>query len=183
MGYIVTQPASTTSVSIADAKLHCRITDTAQDSLLTMYIQAAESFILRRRNLQLVPATFKTTLDIFPQKEIVLPVGPVQSISSFTYLNSQGDRVAYTGYCFDNISVPARITPPYLSIFPQCQNVTGSIEITWTAGFTTVPADLRAAVLLYTADRYENREMNAVTQLYQVPKAFEDIINHWGFTT
>ena len=47
-----------------------------------------------------------------------------------------------------------------------------------TTPFTTLPAPVKAAILLIVGDLYENREMQVVKELYQNPAA-ENLLLHY----
>ena len=158
MQYEIIQPNNETAVTLAEAKKHMRITDTEQDDMILLYIRTAENFILRRRNLALKPTQFKVTIDKDITGEAVLPICPVKSIDG--------------GYSFAS-GQPSKIQG----------NIPAGTTLTMTAGFDEIPFDLKAAVLLYVSERYENREVNSVARLNQIELGFIDLINHWGFTS
>jgi len=158
MQYEIIQPNNETAVTLAEAKKHMRITDTEQDDMILLYIRTAENFILRRRNLALKPTQFKVTIDKDITGEAVLPICPVISIDG--------------GYTFTS-GQPSKIIG----------NISAGTTLTVTAGFNQIPFDLKAAVLLYTSERYWNREANSAAKLHQIELGFIDLINHYGWTT
>lgn len=62
---LVTQPAIE-PVTLADAKIHLRETDTAQDSLITSLIKASRKAIEERCRRSLITQTWMVQLDQFP---------------------------------------------------------------------------------------------------------------------
>jgi len=159
MRYEIAQVNQDTAVTLQQAKKHCRIVTDDEDDNLRLYIRTAENYILRRRNLALKPTTFKVYIEKEDEgkTELVLPVCPVISIDgAYTFASGQ----------------PSKLQGSF----------TAGDVLTVVAGFDEVPSDLQAAVLLYTSERYENRELNSVVSLNEVPKAFSDLIYHWGFS-
>jgi len=170
MRYEILSEPTELSVGMATIRAHCRKVDSIFDDeipMLTLYCRAIENFILRRRNLALKPATFK----VYVEKEdegkpfVILPVCPVIDIT-----DEQGNEI-------DNVYTSGQPSKLYGSF------VEGQSFVV-TAGFEgDIPQDLQAAVLLGTSERYERREINEAIKLEEVPKAFADLISHWGFTT
>jgi len=166
---ILSQPVEL-SVDMATIRAHTRKVDPIFDDevpMLELYCRAIENFILRRRNLSLKPSTFR----VFVEKEdegkpfAILPVCPVIDIT-----DDQGGEIDYV---FTS-GQPSKLYGSF----------TEGQSFIVTAGFTDeIPSDLQAAVLLGTSERYERREVNEAIKLEEVPKAFNDLISHWGFTT
>lgn len=101
--------------------------------------------------------------------EIYLPFSPLQSISSITYVNVDGQTqtLSPSAYKVDNISEPARVLPAYGTTFPATRNEINAVQITLTAGWTSaaqVPAPIKSWMLLRLGAMYENRESDTVIQ-------------------
>jgi uncharacterized phiE125 gp8 family phage protein len=187
---LCTQSAATTAISVADLKLHSRISGDSEDSLLTVYIAAAERQLEEERQLQLITATYTYTLDKWPDT-IALPIVPVQSVDNITYVDEDGDtqtlaadQYQVSGIGYDHY--PCTIKPAYGCSWPTARDVPEAITITITAGYgdaaTDVPADLRAALLLSAADRYEWREATSPVSTSVVPLAYQSLISKHGLT-
>jgi uncharacterized phiE125 gp8 family phage protein len=190
MALLCTQSAATTAISVDDLKLHSRISGDSEDSLLAVYIAAAEAQLQEERQLQLITAEYTYTLDKWPDV-IALPIVPVQSITSITYVDSDGveqtlaaDQYQTSGIGYDHY--PATIQPAYDCDWPTARDIAEAITITLTAGYgdaaTDVPADLRAALLLSAADRYEWREAVSPVSTSVVPLAYQSLISKHGLT-
>jgi uncharacterized phiE125 gp8 family phage protein len=87
-----------------------------------------------------------------------LPIAPVQSVTSITYLDTDGtgQTVAATVYeeRFDELETA--IVPKHRQSWPAIQP--GSrIELTVEAGYEVIPPTVRQAMLMFIADSYQNR--------------------------
>lgn len=166
---ILSQPTEL-SVDMATIRAHCRKVDPIFDDevpMLELYTRAIENFILRRRNLALKPTTFKVFIEAedVGKPFVILPVCPVIDIT-----DSEGNEV-------DFVYTSGQPSKLYGS-FSEGQS------FIVTAGFEgDIPQDLVAACLLGISERNERREINEAIKLEEVPKAFNDLISHWGFTT
>jgi uncharacterized phiE125 gp8 family phage protein len=136
--------------------------------------------------------TWRMALDSFPKVKsnnpkgaIYLPMGKVQSITSFVYTDSEGDvitMVADTDYYLDSIGSTARLLP--VNTWPSpSSTIPNSILINYVVGFgTSLSAeysDIIDAVLLDVCDEYETRQVqiNAVTGNLYVNKSYEAMLS------
>lgn len=172
----VVTPPQGTPVDIATAKLQSRVIDTAEDSLVAVYLNAAQAIVEAQIGRPLVQQTWRVQFDRF-EPTIRLPGGPVSAINSVSYIDESGaaQTLDSTQYSADTKSVPARILPPPSGAFPYHQYwpwhaaVPGAVAVEYVVGYppttdtppnygANVPAPLKAAVLLLAADLYANRE-------------------------
>jgi uncharacterized phiE125 gp8 family phage protein len=164
---IITAPV-TEPVSLTEAKSHLRITHTNDDTLIISLIkvarQQAESITLR----SLASAVYDLSIDDFPTEEIVLPMPPVESITSIKYKDSDGVEATWDSdeWIFYN-SEPAVILPAYGEAYPTFTPYPiGAVTIRFTAGYKTsgddadliIPEELKQAIKLLVANYYEYRE-------------------------
>lgn len=91
--------------------------------------------------------TWDLFLDRFPC-EITIPLGPVQSVTSITYLDGNGDSQTVASWRDDLNSEPARLWPARGETWPEHLCEPGAVTVRFVAGFTTVPAGLKHAILL-----------------------------------
>lgn len=188
MGLIQTSYPTESAVSLDTIKLHCRVTGDAEDMLLSAWTKAAVNVIQNERNLQLQSATYELHLDGAFPAAIFLPVCPVKSIDSITYVDSNGtvQTLADTDYRTGNLNndhSATVITSVNGKPFPKVQNVIDSIVISITAGYDTIPDDLTAAILLYVAERYSRREITIDSKYdAMVPRGFDELIAMRGMT-
>lgn len=129
-----------------------------------------------------------------PNLDIELPRPPmIQSGTAtavtITYTPSAGASTATldaTEYRVDRQSTPGVCRPLYGQSWPSHLTDQNSTTVTWWAGYsvdgTSVPAPVKAAVLMLVAHLWRNREMATEAALTEVPmgtKALLDTIR-WG---
>jgi len=151
-------------VSIADMKDHARVETAADDTLIAYYVRAARQIIEEWSGRQLITATWKLYLDAFPAQEILVPRPPLQSVSSISYVDTNGDDQPWdsNSYRVDTKSEPGRITEAYGESWPSPRNVANAVTVTCAAGYGDnrhdVPGPIRQALMLFVGHLYEHRE-------------------------
>lgn len=187
MNLICTNPASNLAVTLADCKQQARLDTTADDSLVTGYIYAATNYILNSRNLQLLTATFTATLNEWTDNVITLPIVPVSSITSITYLDTTGTQqtLETDQYLVTNIGndkSPCIITPLLGEQFPDGTNIVVTFTAGYGASLDNSHKDIWAAILLWVADKWQNRETTGQNDK-EIPYGFNELIQFRGITT
>lgn len=180
---------TTEPVSSTEAKLHCRIDTSADDTLITMLIATARRTVESDTNRALITQTWELVLDAFPTStQIRLPLPPLQSVSSIKYYTNATPSVeatfASTNYLVstddnygglivlkDSASWPV-ITDPLEK---------GAVRIKFICGYgaaAAVPEIYKQAMLLLIGHWYENRETIQVTGAVpkELPMAYESLI-------
>lgn len=94
---------------------------------------------------------------------ISLPRGPVESVTSITYLDPNGNTVVLDPSQYDvTTGNPGRVAPAFGKVWPVTLPQIGAVRVRFVAGYgpdaTTVPENVQEAVLLYLGFLYENRE-------------------------
>jgi len=146
------------AVSLVDAKEHCRILDDTHDSRLGGYIWDATSSIETITGARLSSQTVKLYLDGFPDRALDLGVYPVTAITEVAY--DDVDNVEQTLTL--NTDYWESLPGMYPSLHPvEYWPVTrarkpGSVRITMTVGYASIPHDLRHAVLLRVSEYFNN---------------------------
>lgn len=159
----VTEP-----VTLQEVKDHLIITFTDDDTLLGRFIIQARKAIENYCAVSIVSKTITLTADLFVEKE--LPYGPVIGIqSAATRSGTQGSGpVAYetatTNWQTDGDEFKTFIPPGCgtWDINSPYRGIEGTVSpnrwrIIYTTGYSTVPDDLKLAVLNEIAYRYEHR--------------------------
>jgi uncharacterized phiE125 gp8 family phage protein len=180
----VTAPTDTI-VTLEQAKAHLRVAHDDEDDLITLLIEAATAFIEGPHGLgiALMPQQWRLSLDGFPPC-IRIPLNPVQTIDGITYRDTTGATVTLppASYAVDLDGV-ATVERAIGASWPSTASLKGSAKVTFTAGFETVPADLKAAALLIVGHLHENREAVAGTTgtatPLEVPMGVEAIFSRY----
>lgn len=150
------------SVSLDDAKAHCRVDFDGDDAYILSLIKVAELMVEKLTWRKLVTSTWKTYYDCFPSV-IELPFGNIQSVSSIEYVDDDGaaQTLSSSLYQTDLVRAPARIKPAYNEDWPSTRDQMNAVSVEYVAGYgaaSAVPEALKHAALLLIGHYYENRE-------------------------
>lgn len=168
MALVLTGGPALEPVTVAEAKAHLRIDGTAEDTLVASLILTSRLHVETALGLALVTQSWRLLLDRWPaEKNIELPLRPLQSIDEVRVLSASGDPtiIAAGNYRADSASVPPRLIRTGV-IWPQPGQAANGVEVDFTAGYgalaSDVPAPIRQALLLLVAHWYERREPIAI---------------------
>lgn len=183
MGLILIDPAVTPPVELAELKLQCGVEDTSFDTLLTRLLKAAIAHVERLLDRALGTQTWQLALNEFADV-IELPRGPVLEIvtDGFTYLDEAlTERAVDAGiYTLDLVSNPQRVVRNADESWPSgVADRVNAVTITFQAGYTssTLPDDLKHAVLMLAAHWFENRSaVNVGNPVNEVPLGFDALL-------
>jgi len=170
---------SGSAISLSDAKAWMKVTNSADDALIQMLINAVEEYAASVTKRTLQETEFKTYRDVFgdvsdasafagfpawtvyqyqSSAPVTLRKSPLVSVDLVRYyssgvlatLNSSAYYVVKKGDY-------SRIAPDYGTFWPVADQRMQAIEITFTAGYTVLPQDLKVAMLDHIFSMYENR--------------------------
>jgi uncharacterized phiE125 gp8 family phage protein len=158
--------------NIADASLGAAVptTNTTEDPYLIALRQSAREYVESFCRRALLTQTWDCKLDAFPSDgcAIELPLTPVSSVTSITYVDTNGDSQTWSSslYQTDLPSGPkasrARIIPAYAQYYPQTRTQMNAVTVRFVAGYgaaaSSVPASLKSGMKLLIAHWNENRE-------------------------
>lgn len=183
---VVTQPAIE-PVSVADAKAHCRVVTTDDDSYIEALIAAARQYVEDNTRRKLITQTLDWRRDYgFPRGYIELPYPPLQSVTSVTYVDGDGttQTLSTSKYSVDTNSHTPRIYPVYSESWPTCRTEPNAVTVRYVAGYgdaaSDVPQGLRHAIKLLVAHWYEAREPIVTgTIVAQIPMSVQSLIGQF----
>jgi len=159
-------------VTTGEAKTFARIEFSEEDALIASLVAAARYHAEIYTRRQFVTATWRLSLDWFPD-EILLPRAPGVTVTSITYAGTtEGtwDTLAASQYVLDTDSEPARIWPTLSAVWPITLDVPQAVKIVYTAGYgaaTAVPEGIKTAIKWLVGWWMENREA-----VNEIPAAF-----------
>lgn len=162
MPTLITPPA-VEPITLDEAKAHLRVTHAEEDALIALYITAARQWVERSTGVSLVNQTVEIALDDFPSGPIQLPGWPLASVTSVEYLDGNGDTQAVdpASLIVEKARRPGWVTSSAEWPATQADTING-VRVRYVLGFgatgASVPADLRAALLLVLGDLFENRQ-------------------------
>lgn len=149
-------------VSVEDVKGYLSISDYDQDMVVNHCLRAAVVEAEALQDRIFATSTWTLALDEFPGSDtIILPISPLQSVSSITYLDYAGtsQTLATTVYAADTAREPPRITLKYNQSWPSTYGQANAVTITFVAGYTatTLPDDARMLIMRLAGDHFDNR--------------------------
>ena len=130
--YTLTETYVTEPVTPTEAKAWCRVlTGTAEDTIFDIIIPAARIAVEKFTGLSLVSKTAVVKM-LVPEGMFELPYGPVTSTPTWT--DFEGNPITVETQGFD---------------FPKVQyNWNSFINATYDCGYSTIPQELKVAILL-----------------------------------
>jgi uncharacterized phiE125 gp8 family phage protein len=195
MGIRLTLAPAEEPVTVDEAKLHLRVTDSSEDTLITMLISAARIYAENVCRRVFVTQKWDLFLDAFPYytyygvipgyvpvdqlpsawmtmrnyavrfrgSKIDIPFPRLQSVDAVKYIDPNGvlQTMDPSAYVVDAISEPGVLTPKTGTYWPDTENTTNAVQISFTAGYgdaADVPAGIKSWILLRVGALYENRE-------------------------
>lgn len=182
-------------IEIAEARNFLRITDDDasvlnDDPLIldliataTAYVDGPDALLDRALGRQ----SWRLMLDGFPRDGIELPLPPLRSVDLIRYTQPDGTTADIPGSAY-RVAIPGAapgLVRP-LGLWPAVARGESTVEVQFTAGYDTVPAPIRTAILQHVALLYENRETAAYgsSSFQTVPFAGAALIEpyvRWSF--
>lgn len=184
MGLKRTVEPTGTPVTLAEAKAQCRVLDDDEDALIEGLMAAATAMVEDYTGRSLTAQTWRLTLDEFNDR-ILLPRGPVQSITAFTCADSAGDAqtVSSALYVLDTDADPSAIVRQPAASWPTPGQFVNPISITYVAGYAAPPPAIKHAILMLVANWFKQREtLLTGTIVAELPLGTMALLeNHRGF--
>jgi uncharacterized phiE125 gp8 family phage protein len=169
---IADNTTTTYTDNIADASLGAAVptTNTTEDPYLISLRQSAREYVESFCRRGLLTQTWDYKLDAFPSDgySIELPISPVSSVTSISYVDTNGDTQTWDSslYQTDLPSGPkasrARIRPAYSQYYPTARTQMNAVTVRFVAGYgaaaSSVPSSLKSGMKLLIGHWYEQRE-------------------------
>ncbi len=174
-------------VTLAEAKGHLRVSHADEDALIINLIEAATSYVEGPNGIgvSLLTQTWRASFDGFPCGSFLIPLGPIQSITSIQYRDGAGQMQTLSAdrYDVDLDQEPCRIHRAPGSSWPALTVRPGSVKVTFQAGYGSDPEDipviLRQAILLLIGHWYEERSDTTAMNVSSIPHGVEAILNRY----
>lgn len=183
---------SVAPITLEECKAHLKVDDTTDDALIDALIAVVLQYLDGQDGILgrgLVTQTWDYTIDRFPpdiiwyndfgywsQEPIMLPLRPVQSISSISYVDSDGATQTYSASNYslsaDTNSMP-RVDLGYSLTWPTTRQQRDAVTVRFIVGYgdvgSDVPEPIRQAMLLMIGHLYENRQTVSVGAMTEIP--------------
>lgn len=168
-------------VTLQQIKEWTRVKANLSDAELSGLIQAATGSAESIMNRPIINRSYTQAMDFLPPV-ITLQEVKVQSVTSITYLDNDGNQqtLAADQYRIDfgSLYKRASIEPAHSITWPNVRNVSGSVIITYVAGFgadlNSVPADVQQAIAYLVGHYYDTRDI--VGENTMIPETSNDIL-------
>lgn len=159
-------PPTFEPITLAEARMQCRVDTTDEDALLTVYIGAARAMLEHECGRRFALQTWRQTLDEFPSTgDIEMKVmGPANSVSQIQYVDAAGTltTLSASAYVLDADTPPAGwvLTADGVD-WPSTKEVANAVRLDIVCGNCTtiadVPEDVRAWMLLAVCAMFDKR--------------------------
>lgn len=176
-------------VSLADAKVQCRVDTDAENAYIASLITIARQYVEDALDITICNSTWEARYDLFPVWEIKLPRPPLRDATiTVTYRNGDGTNGTITStagqFRYDHLSVPGRIYPNWATAWPPVRGDENSVVVQFQAGYgadgTNVPAAIKHLILMLVAHWFEARQPAVQGSVMPVPHTFETLLVHAG---
>lgn len=157
----------------------CSISFRDDDALLAAHLEGAIEAAEHYTESHIKQVDTVAYFDAF--EPVMRLKGPVVSVEKIVYVDQNGEeQELYESSVYE--VKPGRMGGVYLAYsqaWPAARVQARSIRVHYRAGYTrdTLPASLRLALMSLTAHFYENREVLAATQLYEVPVSYKFLLS------
>jgi uncharacterized phiE125 gp8 family phage protein len=196
VGLATVVPPDSDPLSLAEAKAHLRVTGNDEDGLIAGYILAAREFVENSTHRRLVTQTLDYTIDDgwpcviargYYRSRIELPVQPVASVTSITYVDADGasQTLAVDQYVVRTDGPVPFIEPAYGATWPgvRCQSAAITVRFIAGSAVAEVPNPLLQAIRLLVAHADANREAIASSGTFtEVPLGVEAFLSPYRYT-
>lgn len=189
-------------ITLAEARLHLRVDaygsppeSDDDDWIEGTGIPAAREYCERELGRALAPRTMELVSNAFPGVAVdrsvgacfVLPFGPVQSVTSVIYTDTDGvdQTIDPANYALDDYGSPSRLVLAYGATWPSARSSRNSVRVRYVTGYApaiespllpVLPRQARAAMLLMLGHLYENREASGTDKLLELPLGVRSLL-------
>ena len=172
-------------LTLQETKDHLRVDTSDDDALISALITAARQNIADldgHLGRCLITQTLDWHLDGFPSNALSVPRPPLQSVTSISYVDENGAAQTWgaTKYTVDVKSHPGRIVPAYGESYPSTRDVPNAVAVRFVAGYglagDSVPAPIRAAMLLHIHDLYDRRGTHVIGDSFEATPAIKALL-------
>lgn len=168
---------------LTTAKAHLRVTDSADDTLITALITVAVQRVEEWANVRFMTQTWDVLFDEFPECDYIqLPLWPIASVTHLKYYDIDGvlQTLSSADYILSGERRPPQITlAPTVGGWPSIQsNRIDAVQLRVVAGrgiadVAKVPQNMIHAAKLVLGHLYENREDMEALSTKGIPSAAE----------
>lgn len=172
---LITAPA-TSPIALQEAKDHAYIVINDDDTLVQAMIDTSTELCQNRLGTQIVDATYLQVEQEW-NSVITLLKSPAKSITTIKYYDENDVLQTLTHsdfYELDTFASPSRLVQKQDTTLPELSTRLNPIEITFVAGYDTIPNPIKQWLLIQTATFYKMREEFTSMQSYEIGNRYVD---------
>ena len=158
-------PPSLEPITASMAKLHTRIDQNLEDSLIETWIRSGRVMAEGFQNRAYIERTLELTLDHFPANIFNLPTPPLIEVESIKYYDEDNNEyeIPNADYYVDTYSEPGRVALKSGASWPSVKlRPLNGVIVRYKSGYgpstDDTPDNVRDALLVYVTYRFYNRE-------------------------
>lgn len=182
--------AAVEPLDVAEAKDHLNFSQSEhdQDGQVARWIKAGRQKLEKDTGVALLEQTWRASIEQFPsyRQSLYLPVWPVQSISSFSYVDRDGAEqdliISPSNFILSSRGRPAELGLIETASWPTDSRKFNPGTLEFVAGWTKpkdIPADLLMALLKLVGDFAGFRESGLVGSVGSAPQSYDALIAPW----
>ena len=183
---VTAYPADISIVSLSEAKDHLRVSNTADDTLITNLILAATQAAQNYTNRFFINHSVRMDCDTW-EETLYFYKSPVFSSTTIEYYGTSAtiyDVWDSSNYIVDKVHEPARLLLQADKSYPDLADRKAAIKLTYVSGYGTaasdVPQAIKQAVLLIVGNFYENRQEVVVGRIAtEMPKSAQYLLDQY----
>jgi len=168
--YVSSAPASAPILASDIRDSHLHVDDSTEETYINSLIAAVTDYYERQYDKAIVEQTITETFDDWGGMCLELSVSPVIAITSLGYKDSDGADAELsedTDFYVTKSTIGARIVLKSGSNY-SLEDRPDAITVVYTAGYATLPGNVRHAILEKVARLYYMREENTEMALQSV---------------
>tara|TARA_Y100000593_G_scaffold89148_1_gene172700 strand:+ start:389 stop:988 length:600 start_codon:yes stop_codon:yes gene_type:complete len=162
----VSGPTSLAAGALSDLKAHLRVTSTHEDDVIKMYFESASSLVERVCGISISERTYQLNLPGFPipYRFIELPRGPVSSVGSMYYYDTDNTSTLWASSDYDVAldMLPARIYLQESDSWESTYDRPDAVRVQYTTGFGStwddIPDRVRVPLFYLVAHQHRFRQ-------------------------
>lgn len=172
-------------VSLAEAKVQCRVDTNADDAYIAGLVRLATNMVENLLEISLVNQRWQASYDLFPIWAIILPRMPMAA-GEITVTYRIGDGTTRTlssandDFQVDYNVMPGRIYPKWATSWPATRGDENSVIVSYPTGYgesgSSCPPEAKHLILVLTAHYYDTRQPTAPGSVATVPLMFDTLL-------
>jgi uncharacterized phiE125 gp8 family phage protein len=182
-----------TALTLADAKAHCSVIHTDDDTLIASLIEAARSHIEGSNGTggvlgrAITRHVLELSMESFPSSyaELPLPQPPLVSVASVKYYDQNNTLQTFASTNWHAVKNSVR---PVIQLasgvsWPATYERPDAVIVRYTAGPETIEEDIKHSLRLLVCHYYLNREVAMEKSLSKMPMGLDGLLSphktHW----